>query len=91
MQSLQYDFWLPAAKDKSITHAGIAARNLNTADLRSASARLQNAKELSTTATLIAAPKPDLDAKAKKQPLWSTFQKIFQIFFKGKSSATWVP
>ena len=34
---------------------------------------LQNTKELRATASEIAAPKPDLDARAKKRRFWSTF------------------
>ena len=57
MQPLQYYLRDPAAKDNSITHA----------TMRPADTALRNTKELRATASEIAAPKPDLDAKAKKQ------------------------
>ena len=67
MQPLQYDLRCPAAKDKSLTHAAAAPSNLDAAiTLRSAHTQLQSTLELRTTASQIAAPKPDLDAKAKK-------------------------
>ena len=67
MQPFQYDLRCPAAKDKSITHAAAAPSNLDAAiTMRSAQTELQNTKELHATAPEIAAPKPDLDAKAKK-------------------------
>ena len=48
--------------------------NLNAAiTLRSAETELQNTIELRATASEIAAPKPDLDAKATKRRVWSTF------------------
>ena len=57
----------PAAKDNSITHVPAAAQNLDAAiPLRSAETELQNTREFPSTATQIAARKPDLDAKAKK-------------------------
>ena len=67
MQPLQYYLRDPAAKDNSITHAAAARSNLNAAIImRSAETELQNAIILRATASEIAAPKPDLDAKAKK-------------------------
>ena len=73
MQPLQYDLPSPAAKDNSITHAAAARSNLDAAiTMRSAKTELQNAIELATASEL-AAPKPDLDAKAKKRRFWSTF------------------
>ena len=74
MQPLQYDLRSPAAKDNSITHAAAAPSNLDAAiPMRSAETELQNTIELPTKASNIAAPKPDLDAKAKKRRFWSTF------------------
>ena len=78
MQPLQYDLRDPAAKDNSITNAATAPSNLDTAiTMRSAETELQNATELRTTASEIVAPKPDLDARAKKRRFWSTFWKDF--------------
>ena len=70
MQPLQYDLRDLAAKDNSIAqhqsniHAAIT--------MRSAETELQNTIELHATASAIAAPKPDLDAKAEKRRFWST-------------------
>ena len=76
MQPLQYDLQSSAAKDNSITHAAAAASNLEAATpMRSAETELQITIELSATASEIAAPKPDLDAKAKKT--------ILKHFLKG--------
>ena len=67
MQPLQYDLRSPAAKDNSITNAATARRNLDAAiTMRSAETELQNTIELRATASEIVAPKPDLDARAKK-------------------------
>jgi len=75
MQPLQYYLRDPAAKDNnSITHAAAAPSNRDaTITIRSAGTELQNTKELRATASAIAAPKPDLDAKAKKRRFCSTF------------------
>ena len=74
MQPLQYDLRSPAAKDNSITHAAVARSNLDAAiTMRSAETELQNTIELRATASEIAAPKPDLDARAKKRRFWTTF------------------
>jgi len=74
MQPLQYDLRDPAAKDNSITHAAAAPSNLDAAiTTRSAETELQNTIELRATASAIAAPKPDLDAKAEKKRFLSTF------------------
>ena len=75
MQPLQYDLQSSAAKDNSITHAAAAPSNLDAATpMRSAETELQNTIiELRAMASEIAAPKPDLDAKAKKRRFWSTF------------------
>ena len=74
MQPLQYDLRDPAAKDNSITHAATARSNLDAAiTMRSTVTELQNAIELRATGSETAAPKPDLDAKAKKRRFWSTF------------------
>ena len=68
MQPLQYDLQSSAAKDNSITHAAAAASNLEAATpMRSAETELQITIELSATASEIAAPKLDLDAKATKR------------------------
>ena len=72
MQPLQYDLRDPAARD--ITHAAKARSNLDAAiPMRSAETELQNTIELRATGSEIAAPKPDLDARAKKRRFWSTF------------------
>ena len=61
-----------------ITHAAAAPSNLDAAiTMRSAETELQNTIELRATASEIAAPKPDLDAKATKRRFWSTFEKEF--------------
>ena len=74
MQPLQYNLRDPAAKDNSITHAATARSNLDAAiTMRSAETELQNTIELRATASETAAPKPDLDAKAKKRRFCSTF------------------
>ena len=74
MQPLQDDFRDPAAKDNSITNAATARSNLDAAiTMRSAETELQNTIELRATASEIVAPKPDLDARAKKRRFWSTF------------------
>ena len=76
MQPLQYDLRSLAAKDNSITKAATARSNLDAAiTMRSAKTELQNTIELRTTASVIVAPKPDLDARAKK--------KILKHFLKG--------
>ena len=67
MQPLQYDLRDPA-KDNSITNAAKAGSNLDAAiTMRSAVTELQNTIELHATGSEIAAPKPDLDARAKKR------------------------
>ena len=79
MQPLQYDLRDPAAKDNSITNAATARSNLDTAiTMRSAETELQNTKELRATASEIAAPKPDLDAKRKKDDFEALFKRIFR-------------
>ena len=78
MQPLQYDLRDRAAKDNRITNAATARSNLDTAiTMRSAETELQNTTELRTTASEIVAPKPDLDARAKKRRFWSSFWKDF--------------
>ena len=70
MQPFQYDLRCSAAKDNSITHAAAAPTNLDAATtMRSAETELQNTItiELRAMASEIAAPKPDLDAKATKR------------------------
>ena len=79
MQPLQYDLRDPAAKDNSITNAATARSNLDTAiTMRSAETELQNTKELRATASEIVAPKPDLDAKRKKDDFEALFKRIFR-------------
>ena len=75
MQPLQDDFRDPAAKENSIiTNAATARSNLDAAiTMRSAETELQSTIELRATASEIVAPKPDLDARAKKRRFWSTF------------------
>ena len=78
MQPLQYDLRSPAAKDNSITHAAVARSNLDAAiTMRSAETELQNTIELRATGSEIAAPKPDLDARAKKKTILKHFLKGF--------------
>ena len=73
MQPLQYDLRDPAAKANSITNAATARSNLDAAiTMRSAETELQKTIELRTTASEIVAPKPDLDARAKKRRFCST-------------------
>ena len=85
MQPLQYDLRSPAAKDNSITHAAVARSNLDAAiTMRSAETELQNTIELRATGSEIAAPKPDLDARAKKKTILKHF---LQGFLKRKSLA----
>ena len=60
-----------------------SSENLDAAiPLQSADTELEKAIELRTTATQIAAPKPDLSAKAEKDDFAAPFRGIF----KGKSS-----
>jgi len=67
MEPLQYDLRDPAAQESSITHAAAAPSNLDAATtMRSAETELQNTIELRATASEIAAPQPDLNAKKKK-------------------------
>ena len=74
MQPLQDDWRDPAAKDNGISHGATARSNLDAAiTMRSAETELQNTIELRATASEIVAPKPDLDARAKKRRFWSTF------------------
>ena len=74
MQPLQDDLWSRAAKNNSMTNAATVRRNLDAAiTMRSAETELQNTIELRATASEIVAPKPDLDARAKKRRFWSTF------------------
>ena len=85
MQPFQYDLRCPAAKDKSITHAAAAPSNLDAATtMRSADAELRNTIELRATASEIAAPNTDLDAKAKKK---YDFEALFKRIFKRKISS----
>ena len=64
----------PAGKDNSMTRAATAPSNLDaTITMRPAETEMQKTIELRATASAIAAPKPDLDAKAKKRRFRSTF------------------
>ena len=82
-QPFQYDLRSSAAKDNRITHAAAAASNLDAATtMRSAETELQNTIELRAMASEIAAPKPDLDAKAKRQK--DDFEALFKRNFKRK-------
>ena len=83
MQPLQDDLRDPAAKDNIITNAATARSNLDAAiTMRSAKTELQNTIELRATGSEIAAPKPDLDARAKKKTILKHFYKKW--FLKGK-------
>ena len=87
MQPLHYDLRCPAAKYKSIPHAGVAPSNLDAAiTMRSAQTELQNTLQLRATASNIAAPKAagSLDAKRKKKTILKHFLKGV---FTGKSLA----
>ena len=85
MQPLQYDLRDPAAKDNSITNATTARSNLDAAiTMQSAETELQKTIELRATASEIVAPKPDLDARAKKKTILKHFLKRF---LEGKSLA----
>ena len=79
MQPLQYDLRSLAAKDNSITNAATSRSNLDAATtMQSAETELQNTIELRTTASEIVAPKPDLDARAKKNDFETLFKRIFK-------------
>ena len=68
----------PGKDPWNITHAAVARSNLDAAiTMRSAETELQNTIELRAMASEIAAPKPDLDARAKKRRFWSTFKNDF--------------
>ena len=82
MHPLQYDLRSPAAKDNSIAHAAAAPSNLDAAiTMRSAETKLRNTIEIRATGSEIAAPKPDLDAKAEKK---DDFEALFKRIFKKK-------
>ena len=73
MQPFQWDLRCSAAKHNSITHAAVAPSNLDAATtMRFADTPLQNTMALRTAAKDIAAPKPDLDAKAAKNTILQT-------------------
>ena len=72
MQPLQYDLRCPDAAAQSNLDAAIT--------VRSAGAELQSAIELRATAPEIAAPKPDLGAKAKI----TDFEALCKGIVKGK-------
>ena len=62
----------------SIMHAAAAPSNLDAATtMRSADTELRNTIELRETASEIAVPKPDLDAKAKKKDFEAIFKRSF--------------
>ena len=83
MQPVQDDLRDPAAKD--ITHAAKARGNLDAAiPMRSAETALQNTRELRAMASEIVAPKPDLDARAKKDD----FEALFKMIFRRKITST---
>ena len=85
MQPLQYDLRCPAAKDNSITHAAAAPSDLDASiTMRYRDIESQNTIELRATAWEIAAPKPDLGAKVKKNTILKHFLKGI---LKGKSQA----
>ena len=69
MQPLQYDLPDPAAKETIVLrmqpqHEATLTQPIT---MRSAETELQNTIELRATASEIVAPKPDLDARAKKR------------------------
>ena len=79
MQPLQYDLRCPAPKDNSITHAAAAPSNLDAAiTMRSSQTELQSMIELRTTASEIAAPKPDGSRRQSKKK-----KTILKHFLKG--------
>ena len=79
MQPLEYDLRDPAAKDNSIMNAATARSNLDAAiTMPSAETELQNTIELRATASEIVAPKPDLDARTKKDDFEALFKRIFR-------------
>ena len=81
MQPLQYYLRDPAAKDNSISiaHAAAARSNLDAAiTMRFAQTELRNTIELRATASEIAAPKPNLNAKAKKDDFEALFKRNFK-------------
>ena len=79
MHPLQYDLRCSAAKDNSITHAAAAPSNLDaTTTMRFAATELQNAKELRTTASETAAPRPDLAAQKKNATFMQPFHCVLQ-------------
>ena len=70
------------AREKSLAHKNHCKENLDAATtMRSADTDLRNTEELRATASEIAAPQPDLDAKAKKRRFWSS---IFKGILQGK-------
>ena len=78
MQPLQNDLRCPAAKDNGITHAAAAPSNLEAAiTMQFAETELQSTIELRAPASEIAAPKPDLDTKART----NDFETLVKRFF----------
>ena len=55
--------------------------------MRSAETELQNTIELHATASAIAAPKPDLDAKAEKDDFEALFKRILERKIKSAKIA----
>ena len=81
MRPLQYYLRDPAAKGNSISiaHAAAARSNLDAAiTMRFAQTELRNTIELHATASEIAAPKPNLNAKAKKYDFEALFKRNFK-------------
>ena len=88
MQPLQDDLRDPAARDNSITNAATARSNLDAAiAIGSAETELQNTIELRATASEIVAPKPDLDARAKKKHFLKGFLERKSLAPKWRKSA----
>jgi hypothetical protein len=77
MQPRQDDVRDQAAKENNITNAATAPSNLDAATtMGSAEIESQNTIELQATAMKIVAPKPDLDARAKRNDFEALFKRI---------------
>ena len=64
-------------KDNSIAHSAVAPSNLDAAiTMQSADTELQSTLELRAKALEIAAPKPDLDVKAKRTILKHFLERV---------------
>ena len=78
-------FWRKITSAKNAFRARLPSKLLGAAiPMRSAETELQNTRELRAMASEIVAPKPDLNARAKKRRFWSTYLKVC---LKGKSLA----